>query len=53
MNWLQRSVSLDPNYPEPLYLLARVYSQIGDEDKAKAALEKFRSLKANAPHQRK
>ncbi|MFN7994115.1 MAG: tetratricopeptide repeat protein [Bryobacteraceae bacterium] len=53
MNWLQRSVALDPNYPEPLYLLARVYSQMGDEDKAKAALEKFRSLKANAPHQRK
>jgi tetratricopeptide (TPR) repeat protein len=53
VNWLQRSVALDPNYPEPLYLLARVYSQLGQEDKAKEALEKFRAVKAAAPRQRK
>jgi len=48
LNWLQRSVSLDPNYPEPQYLLARVYTQLGREAEAKAALEKFRALKASA-----
>ena len=53
LNWLQRSVALDPDYSEPLYLLARVYSQLGQEDKAKAALDKFRALKATAPRQRK
>lgn len=53
LNWLQRSVSLDPNYPEPQYLLARVYTQLGQEEQAKAALEKFRALKASAPPQRK
>lgn len=53
VNWLERSVALDPKYPEPLYLLARVYSQLGQEDKAKAALEKFQELKATAPRQRK
>lgn len=53
VNWLQRSVALDPSYPEPLYLLARVYSQLGQEDKAKEALEKFRAAKAVAPHQRR
>ena len=42
-----------PNYPEPLYLLARVYSQLGQDEKAKAALEKFQALKATAPRQRK
>jgi tetratricopeptide (TPR) repeat protein len=49
MNWLERSASLDTNYPEPLYLLARVYSQLGKEEKARQALEKFRELKAKAP----
>src|SRR5258706_2106245 len=34
MNWLERSVSLDPNYPDPLYLLAKVYIQKGHEQKA-------------------
>jgi tetratricopeptide (TPR) repeat protein len=49
VNWLERSIALGPKYPEPLYLLFQVYSQLGQEDKAKAALEKFRSLKATAP----
>jgi tetratricopeptide (TPR) repeat protein len=49
VNWLERSVSLDANYPEPLYLLARVYGQLGQEQKAKQALEKFREVKAKAP----
>jgi predicted Zn-dependent protease len=53
LNWLQRSVSLDPSYPEPEYLLARVYTQLGQDAQAKAALEKFRALKASAPQQRK
>jgi tetratricopeptide (TPR) repeat protein len=53
LNWLERSVALDPNYPEPLYLLARIYSKLGQEDKAKAALEKFRAVKAASPRQRK
>lgn len=53
LNWLQRSVSLDPSYPEPQYLLARVYTQLGQDAQAKEALEKFRALKASAPQQRK
>jgi tetratricopeptide (TPR) repeat protein len=53
VNWLERSVALDPKYPEPLYLLARVYSQMGQPDKAKAALEKFQELKATTPRERK
>jgi len=53
VNWLERSVALDPKYPEPLYLLGRVYAEMGQEEKSNAALEKFRALKATAPRERK
>lgn len=53
VNWLERSVSLDPNYPEPLYLLAKAYGQLGQQQKAKATLEKFREVKAKAPSNRR
>jgi len=52
-NWLERSVALDPKYPEPLYLLTRVYTQLGQAEKARVALEKFRVVKAAAPRERK
>ena len=53
VNWLQRSVSLDPNYAEPLYLLAKVYGELGQQQKAKDTLEKFREVKARAPGKRR
>jgi len=53
VNWLERSIALDPDYPEPLYLLATVYSQLGQTEKAKAAFEKFRAVKARTPRERK
>lgn len=53
INWLERSASLDPKYPEPLYLLAKLYKQRGEETKAAAALAKFRMVKAAAPRERK
>ena len=49
VNWLERSASLDPGYPEPLYLLAKAYGQLGQQQKAKETLEKFRAVKAKAP----
>jgi tetratricopeptide (TPR) repeat protein len=49
VNWLERSASLDPSYPEPLYLLAKAYGQLGQKQKAKETLEKFRAVKAKAP----
>lgn len=52
-NWLERSVSLDPKYPDPLYLLSRVYAQLGEAEKAKVALEKFQAVKKTAPRERK
>jgi tetratricopeptide (TPR) repeat protein len=53
LNWLQRSVALDPNYPEPLYLLSKAYAQAGQEEKAREALEKFREVKARTPQTRR
>jgi tetratricopeptide (TPR) repeat protein len=53
MNWLQRSVALDKNYPEPLYLLSKVYAQMGLEQKGKETLEMFREVKAKAPQVRR
>ncbi|MGI8960280.1 MAG: tetratricopeptide repeat protein [Bryobacteraceae bacterium] len=46
LNWLQRSVALDPNYPEPEYLLSRVYRQLGQPEQAEEARKKFLALKA-------
>ncbi len=53
LNWLQRSVALDKNYPEPLYLLSKVYAQMGQEEKRKEALEMFREVKARVPQARR
>jgi tetratricopeptide (TPR) repeat protein len=53
VNWLERSVALDPSYPEPLYLLSKAYAQIGQQEKAKETLEKFREVKAKAPQIRR
>lgn len=53
LNWLQRSSALDPNYPEPLFLLAHVYEKLGDEGKARESMEKFRKAKARQPSKRR
>jgi tetratricopeptide (TPR) repeat protein len=52
-NWLERSISLDPKYPDPLYLLSRVYSQLGQHEKAKAMLARFEAVKKTAPRERR
>ena len=52
-NWLERSVSLDPKYPDPLYLLSRVYAQLGQHEKAKEMLAKFEAVKKTAPRERR
>ena len=53
VNWLERSVALDPSYPEPLYLLSKAYAQTGQEEKARQTLEKFREAKAKRPQTRR
>ncbi len=52
-NWLERAVSLDSTSSEAWYLLARVYRKLEQNDKAEAAQEKFRELKAKEPVRRR
>jgi tetratricopeptide (TPR) repeat protein len=49
LNWLQRSVALDPNYLQPLYVLARVYHKLGQEQKSLETRQKFLALQAKMP----
>jgi tetratricopeptide (TPR) repeat protein len=49
LNWLQRSIALDPNYPQPLYVLARVYHKLGQEQKSAETRRKFLDLQAKMP----
>lgn len=53
LNWLERSAALDSSYPEPQWLLARVYRQLGQQEKAEQARKKFVEAKAKSPGPRK
>ena len=53
VNWLQRAIALDPNYSEPQFLLAHVYSRLGQMDKAEEARKRFLELKAKEPGKRR
>jgi tetratricopeptide (TPR) repeat protein len=53
LNWLQRSATLDPNYPEPEYLMAHVYHELGRPEKAEEARKKFLEARAKTPDKRR
>ena len=53
VRWLERAATLDPKYPEPLYLLAQIYSKNGDRQKASDTLAKFQEVKKSAPRERR
>jgi tetratricopeptide (TPR) repeat protein len=53
LNWLQRSAALDPNYPQPLYLLALIYHRLGDQEKFADARKKFLEAQAKVPSKRR
>ncbi len=53
LNWLQRSAALDPTYPEPQYLLARIYRKLGKTEEADAAQKKFLELRGKNTGPRK
>ena len=53
LKWLERSAQLDPGYPDPLYLLGQVYLKIGQREKGRETLERFRAAKEKAPKKRR
>jgi tetratricopeptide (TPR) repeat protein len=53
LNWLLRSSALDPNYPQPLYVLTLIYHKLGDEKKYAEARQKFLDAQAKVPAKRR
>jgi tetratricopeptide (TPR) repeat protein len=53
LNWLQRSVAVDPASSESWYKLSVLYRKLQQNDKAEEALRKFRELKAKEPAERR
>lgn len=51
--WLKQSVTLDPDYPEPYYLLGQLYRRDGRQEESEKALQAFKERKAKAPDKRR
>jgi tetratricopeptide (TPR) repeat protein len=47
--WLRRSIELDPEYPEPRYLLAQLLRKQGKTDEAQEEFARFKELRAKTP----
>jgi tetratricopeptide (TPR) repeat protein len=45
VRWLEQAIALDPEYPEPRYLLGQVYRKLGRQADATAQLERFQELR--------
>lgn len=53
IRWLTKAVELDPVYPDPHYLLARIYRRTGNMKAAAEESSKFEALSAKAPQVRR
>jgi tetratricopeptide (TPR) repeat protein len=53
VRWFEQAVRLDPDYPEPYYLLAQVYRRLGRAEDAERALKSFKAASARAPKTRR
>lgn len=51
--WLRRSTELDPNYPEPHYLLGQLLVRANKRELADHEFTRFKALKASAPDKRR
>ena len=49
LQWLNKAVAMDPVYPDPHYLLARVYREQGKDAEARAEVARFKELSDKAP----
>jgi tetratricopeptide (TPR) repeat protein len=53
VKWLEQAAALNPDYPEPLYVLAQVYRRLGRTDDASRALKAFQTTNARTPRERR
>jgi tetratricopeptide (TPR) repeat protein len=53
VRWFEQAIALNPDYPEPHYVLSQVYRKLGRTADAERALKAFRSAAARAPKDRR
>jgi tetratricopeptide (TPR) repeat protein len=53
LRWLEQAIALNPDYPEPHYLLAQAYRNLGRAADAERALKSFQAAAARAPKDRR
>jgi tetratricopeptide (TPR) repeat protein len=53
VRWFEQAVALNPDYPEPHYLLSHAYRKLGREADAERALKSFEAASARAPRERR
>jgi tetratricopeptide (TPR) repeat protein len=53
IRWLTRAAEIDPTYPDPHYLLARIYQRTGDRKSAVKESLRFQELSKDAPQVRR
>jgi tetratricopeptide (TPR) repeat protein len=53
VRWFERAITLDPDYPEPHYLLSQAYRKLGRDGDADRELKAFQAASARAPKERR
>jgi tetratricopeptide (TPR) repeat protein len=53
VRWFEQAIALNPDYPEPHYVLAQVYRRLGRDADAARALKTFQAASARAPKDRR
>ena len=53
VRWFEQAIKLNPDYPEPRYLLSQVYRKLGRIEDAERELKQFEEARARAPKERR
>ncbi len=53
VKWFEQAIALNPDYPEPHYVLAQVYRRLGRPADADRALKAFQAASARTPRERR
>jgi tetratricopeptide (TPR) repeat protein len=53
VRWFEQAIALNPDYPEPHYVLSQVYRRLGREADAARSLRAFQAASARAPKDRR
>jgi len=53
VRWFEQAIALNPDYPEPHYVLSQVYRRLGRDADAARALKSFQAASTRAPKERR